>query len=319
MATSTNQIDFTLNADTSSFETNINNSSKAVEKLSKNNDDLSAGLEDVSKFMKEAAKVNTDLTKAIKDLAKAFDSSVDSTNKEANALDDVSKEAKDAAKEIKKVSDAAKDIEKNSKAGNLALEAIKDNLGAIPVVGPTATRALDGLEGSFSKLVLAGAGVGAVAGAVAGLGLTIYGAYTQSEKFRESIESFKENAAVAFSPVLDTLENIGDTIGVIIEGLNEWVKVNNEANGANVQNTERSINEIIKSIEKLEDTREDELKKINILYSNDQNKILEESQKIWNNYYQEIEKISETSIGTLIKRQREINNTLPELNKNIGE
>ncbi len=94
MPTSTNQIDFTLNADTSSFETNINNSSKAVEKLSKNNDDLSAGLEDVSKFMKETAKVNTDLTKAINNLAKAFDDSIVSTNKEANALDDISSEAK---------------------------------------------------------------------------------------------------------------------------------------------------------------------------------------------------------------------------------
>lgn len=315
----TNQIDFTLNADTSSFETNINNSSKAIEKLSKNNNELNGSLEDVSKFMKETAKVNTDLTKAIKDLAKAFDDSISSTNKGAKALDDISKEAKDAANEIKKVSNATKDIEKNSKAGNIALEAIKDNLGSIPIAGNTLTRMLDGLEGSFSKLAVAGLQVSAIGGGILALGATIYGAYTQSEKFRDSIENFKNNAAIAFSPMLNTLEDIGDTIGVIIDGLNEWVKVNNEANGSNVQNTERSINEIIKSIEKLQDTREDEIKKINILYSNDQNKILEESQKIWNNYYQEIEKISETSIGTLIKRQREINNTLPELNKNIEE
>ncbi|TKZ31716.1 hypothetical protein, partial [Brachyspira catarrhinii] len=259
MATSTNQIDFTLNADTSSFETNINNSSKAVEKLSKNNDDLSAGLEDVSKFMKEAAKVNTDLTKAIKDLAKAFDDSVDSTNKEANALDDVSKEAKDAAKEIKKVSDAAKDIEKNSKAGNLALEAIKDNLGAIPVVGPTATRALDGLEGSFSKLVLAGAGVGAVAGAVAGVGAAIYGAYTQSEKFRDSIEDFKNNAAVAFSPVLDKLEDVGDFIGNIVNGLNEWIDKNNKLNGVNVDNLKNNYADIVKEQSALISSKEAEI------------------------------------------------------------
>ena len=92
MATSTNQIDFTLNANTKDFEANINNSIKAVENLSNNNDTLSESLEDVSKFMKEAAKINTDLTKAIKDLAKAFDDSVDSTNKEAKALDNVSKD-----------------------------------------------------------------------------------------------------------------------------------------------------------------------------------------------------------------------------------
>ena len=247
MATSTNQIDFTLNADTGSFETNINNSSKAIEKLSKNNNELNESLEDVSKFMKEAAKVNTDLTKAIKDLAKAFDSSVDSTNKEANALDDVSKEAKESTKELKKFSEATKDIEKNSKAGNLALEAIKDNLGSIPALGPTATRALDGLEGSFSKLVLAGVGVGAVTGAIAGLGATIYGAYTQSEKFRDSIEDFKANAAVAFTPMLDTLEDVGDFIGNIVNGLNEWIDKNNKLTGVSLDKIKKDYEEIIKN------------------------------------------------------------------------
>lgn len=277
MATSTNQIDFTLNADTGSFETNINNSSKAIEKLSKNNNELNESLEDVSKFMKEAAKINTDLTKAIKDLAKAFDDSVDSTNKEAKALDNVSKEAKDAAKEIKKVSDAAKDIEKNSKAGNLALEAIKDNLGAIPVIGPTATRALDGLEGSFSKLVLAGAGVGAVAGAVAGVGAAIYGAYTQSEKFRDSIEDFKANAAVAFSPVLDKLEDVGDFIGNIIDGLNEWIDKNNKLNGVNVDNLKNNYADILKEQAALISSKEAEIELDKILgYSTDEIKKKEE-------------------------------------------
>lgn len=277
MATSTNQIDFTLNADTSSFETNINNSSKAIEKLSKNNNELNGSLEDVLKFMKEAAKVNTDLTKAIKDLAKAFDSSLDSTNKEADALDDVSKEAKDAAKEIKKVSDAAKDIEKNSKAGNIALEAIKDNLGSIPVIGPTATRALDGLEGSFSKLVLAGAGVGAVAGAVAGLGAAIYGAYTQSEKFRDSIEDFKNNAAVAFSPVLDKLEDVGDFIGNIVNGLNEWIDKNNKLNGVNVDNLKNNYADIVKKQAALISSKEAEIELDKILgYSIDEIKKKEE-------------------------------------------
>ncbi|MEI0697529.1 hypothetical protein R4K92_01160 [Brachyspira intermedia] len=277
MATSVNQIDFTLNADTKDFETNINNSSKAVEKLSNNNDTLSESFEDVSKFMKEAAKVNTDLTKAIKDLAKAFDSSIDSTNKEAKALDDVSKEAKESTKELKKFSEATKDIEKNSKAGNIVLEAIKDNLGAIPVVGPTATRALDGLEGSFSKLVLAGAGVGAVAGAVAGVGAAIYGAYTQSEKFRDSIEDFKANAAVAFSPVLDTLENIGDFIGNIIDGLNEWIDKNNKLNGVNVDNLKNNYADIVKEQAALISSKEAEIELDKILgYSTDEIKKKEE-------------------------------------------
>ena len=277
MATSTNQIDFTLNADTSSFETNINNSSKAVEKLSKNNNELNGSLEDVSKFMKEAAKVNTDLTKAIKDLAKAFDDSVDSTNKEANALDDVSKEAKDAAKEIKKVSDAAKDIEKNSKAGNIALEAIKDNLGSIPVAGNSLTRMLDGLEGSFTKLAVAGLGVGAIGGGILALGGAIYGAYTQSEKFRDSIEDFKSNAAVAFSPVLDKLEDVGDFIGNIIDGLNEWIDKNNKLNGVNVDNLKNNYADIVKEQAALISSKEAEINLDKILgYSTDEIKKKEE-------------------------------------------
>ena len=298
MATSTNQIDLTLNADTSSFETNINNSSKAVEKLSKNNDDLSAGLEDVSKFMKEAAKVNTDLTKAIKDLAKAFDDSVDSTNKEAKALDNVSKEAKESTKELKKFSEAAKDIEKNSKAGNIALEAIKDNLGSIPVLGPTATRALDGLEGSFSKLVLAGAGVGAVTVAIAGLGATIYGAYTQSEKFRDSIEDFKVNAAVAFSPVLDTLEDIGDAIGNVIDGLNKWVKTNNNINGATAKAVQKLGEESLNNIKNISISAQDQLKLLEDLgYT--QKEIAEEGAKIWADAYAQIEEDSKPAFKAL--------------------
>ncbi|MEI0493893.1 hypothetical protein R4J09_00530 [Brachyspira intermedia] len=298
MATSTNQIDFTLNADTSSFETNINNSSKAVEKLSKNNDDLSAGLEDVSKFMKEAAKVNTDLTKAIKDLAKAFDSSIDSTNKEADALDDVSKEAKDAAKEIKKVSDAAKDIEKNSKAGNIALEAIKDNLGSIPVAGNSLTRMLDGLEGSFTKLAVAGLGVGAIGGGFLALGGTIYGAYTQSEKFRDSIEDFKANAAVAFTPMLNTLGNIGDAIGSVIDGLNKWRKTANNISGATTDAVKKLSEETLKNLENISVSAEEQIKQLKDLGYTEK-EIAEESAKIWADAYAQIEEDSIPAMKTL--------------------
>lgn len=298
MATSTNQIDFTLNANTKDFEANISNSVKAVENLSNNNDTLSESLEDVSKFMKEAAKVNTDLTKAIKDLAKAFDDSVDSTNKEAKALDNVSKEAKESTKELKKFSEAAKDIEKNSKAGNIALEAIKDNLGSIPVLGPTATRALDGLEGSFSKLVLAGAGVGAVTGVIAGLGATIYGAYTQSEKFRDSIEDFKANAAVAFTPMLNTLGNIGDAIGSVIDGLNKWRKTANNISGATTDAVKKLGEETLKNLENISVSAEEQIKQLKDLGYTEK-EIAEESAKIWADAYAQIEEDSIPAMKTL--------------------
>ncbi|MEI0748540.1 hypothetical protein [Brachyspira pulli] len=306
MATSTNQIDFTLNADTSSFETNINNSSKAVEKLSNNNDTLSESLEDVSKFMKEAAKVNTDLTKAIKDLAKAFDDSVDSTNKEAKALDNVSKEAKESTKELKKFSEAAKDIEKNSKAGNIALEAIKDNLGSIPVLGPTATRALDGLEGSFSKLVLAGAGVGAVTGAIAGLGATIYGAYTQSEKFRDSIEDLKNNAAIAFSPMLNTLEKIGDAFSNIVNNMSEAMEYNNAVNGNILTAQQRTFEEIKKEYDSLNEKREDSIKALELetLTTEEKKKRLLEIEKKYNDSIVELSKKSMPSLNAELEKQK---------------
>ncbi|WP_052768217.1 hypothetical protein [Brachyspira hyodysenteriae] len=306
MATSTNQIDFTLNANTKDFEANISNSVKAVENLSNNNDTLSESLEDVSKFMKEAAKVNTNLTKAIKDLAKAFDDSVDSTNKEAKALDNVSKEAKESTKELKKFSEAAKGIEKNSKAGNIALEAIKDNLGSIPVLGPTATRALDGLEGSFSKLVLAGAGVGAVTGAIAGLGATIYGAYTQSEKFRDSIEDFKNNAAIAFSPMLNTLEKIGDAFSNIVNNMSEAMEYNNAVNGNILTAQQRTFEEIKKEYDSLNEKREDSIKALELetLTTEEKKKRLLEIEKEYNDSIVELSKKSMPSLNAELEKQK---------------
>ncbi|WP_297248547.1 hypothetical protein [uncultured Brachyspira sp.] len=271
MATSTNQIDFILNANTKDFEANISNSVKAVENLSNNNDTLSESLEDVSKFMKEAAKVNTDLTKAIKDLSKAFDSSVDSTNKEANALDDVSKEAKDAAKEIKKVSDAAKDIEKNSKAGNLALEAIKDNLGAIPVVGPTATRALDGLEGSFSKLVLAGAGVGAIAGGVAAIGGAAVLAYKNSEKLQKSFSKIGDELGT-LATKSDTFKSIGDAISIVTDGIASVIENMNVLNGSTLKKTKEELAEILKYNDEINEIQKEQLQIADLLGKSEEEK-----------------------------------------------
>ena len=271
MATSTNQIDFTLNAETNSFETNINNSSKAVEKLSKNNDDLSAALEDVSKFMKETAKVNTDLTKAINNLAKAFDDSIVSTNKEADALDDVSKEAKDAAKEIKKVSDAAKDIEKNSKAGNLVLEAIKDNLGAIPVIGPTATRALDGLEGSFSKLVLAGAGVGAIAGGVAAIGGAAVLAYKNSEKLQKSFSKIGDELGT-LATKSDTFKSIGDAISILTDSIASVIENMNVLNGSILKKTKEELAEILKYNDEINERQKEQLQIADLLGKSEEEK-----------------------------------------------
>ena len=271
MATSINQIDFTLNANTKDFEANINNSVKAVENLSNNNDTLSESLEDVSKFMKEAAKVNTDLTKAIKDLAKAFDDSVDSTNKEAKALDNVSKEAKESTKELKKFSEAAKDIEKNSKAGNIALEAIKDNLGSIPVVGPTATRALDGLEGSFSKLVLAGAGVGAIAGGVAAIGGAAVLAYKNSEKLQKSFSKIGDELGT-LATKSDTFKSIGDAISIVTDGIASVIENMNVLNGSILKKTKEELAEILKYNDEINERQKEQLQIADLLGKSEEEK-----------------------------------------------
>ena len=271
MATSTNQIDFTLNADTKDFETNINNSSKAVENLSNNNNILNGSLEDVSKFMKEAAKVNTDLTKAIKDLAKAFDSSIDSTNKEADALDDISKEAKESTKELKKFSEATKDIEKNSKAGNIVLEAIKDNLGSIPVAGNSLTRMLDGLEGSFSKLVLAGAGVGAIGGGVAAIGGAAVLAYKNSEKLQKSFSKIGDELGT-LATKSDTFKSIGDAISILTDGIASVIENMNVLNGSILKKTKEELAEILKYNDEINERQKEQLQIADLLGKSEEEK-----------------------------------------------
>ena len=71
---------------------------------------------------------------------------------------------------IDKVSDEAKKLEKSAKAGRLGVEALKDKLGALPVVGQTLSRALDGVEGSFLSVAKAALPVAGIAGGLAAVG-----------------------------------------------------------------------------------------------------------------------------------------------------
>ena len=92
-----------------------------------------------------------------------------------------------------------------------------------------------------------------------------------------NIEDFKANAAVAFSPVLDTLEDIGDFIGNIIDGLNEWIDKNNKLNGVNVDNLKNNYADIVKEQAALISSKEAEIELDKILgYSTDEIKKKEE-------------------------------------------
>ena len=63
------------------------------------------------------------------------------TEKFNDELKDIPKVAKKAENALDDVSDEAKKLEKSVKAGRLGVEALKDNLGALPLVGQTLSRA----------------------------------------------------------------------------------------------------------------------------------------------------------------------------------
>ena len=91
-------------------------------------------------------------------------------NKLSNSLKQVKENAEKTEKEIKDVSKAVDKLEKSAKAGRLGVEALKDKLGALPVVGQTLSRSLDGVEGSFLSVAKAALPVAGIAGGLAAVG-----------------------------------------------------------------------------------------------------------------------------------------------------
>lgn len=140
------------------------------------------------------------------------------TDKFNDELKDIPKTAKKAENALDKVSDEAKKLEKSAKAGRLGVEALKDKLGALPVVGQTLSRSLDGVEGSFLSVAKAALPVAGIAGGLAAVGGAALLAYKNSEKLQGSIGRLGTEV-VDLGTNLPIFESIGDALAVVTDNI----------------------------------------------------------------------------------------------------
>lgn len=168
------------------------------------------------------------------------------TEKFNDELKDIPKVAKKAENALDDVSDEAKKLEKSVKAGRLGVEALKDNLGALPLVSQTLSRALDGVEGSFLSVAKAALPVAGVAGGLAAVGGAAVLAYKNSEKLQESIGRLGTEV-VDLGTNLPIFESIGDAIAVVTDSLADTIHNMNILNGVVLKDTISRINEIKES------------------------------------------------------------------------
>lgn len=161
-------------------------------------------------------------------------------------LKDTAKTAKKAENALDKVSDEAKKLEKSAKAGRLGVEALKDKLGALPVVGQTLSRSLDGVEGSFLSVAKAALPVAGIAGGLAAVGGAALLAYKNSEKLQGSIGRLGTEV-VNLGTNLPIFESIGDAVAVVTDNIADVIHNMNILNGTVLENTISRINEIKES------------------------------------------------------------------------
>lgn len=168
------------------------------------------------------------------------------TDKFNDELKDIPKTAKKAENALDKVSDEAKKLEKSAKAGRLGVEALKDKLGALPVVGQTLSRSLDGVEGSFLSVAKAALPVAGIAGGLAAVGGAALLAYKNSEKLQGSIGRLGAEV-VDLGTNLPIFESIGDALAVITDNIADTIHNINILNGNALANTKTVLDEINKS------------------------------------------------------------------------
>lgn len=168
------------------------------------------------------------------------------TDKFNDELKDIPKTAKKAENALDKVSDEAKKLEKSAKAGRLGVEALKDQLGALPVVGQTLSRSLDGVEGSFLSVAKAALPVAGIAGGLAAVGGTALLAYKNSEKLQGSIGRLGTEV-VDLGTNLPIFEDMGDALAVITDNIADTIHNINILNGNALANTKKVLDEINKS------------------------------------------------------------------------
>lgn len=185
--------------------------------------------------------VNINSNKAEKNIKKA----AKATDEFNDELKDIPETAKKTEKALDKVSDKAKKLKKSVKAGRLAVEALKDNLGALPVVGQTLSRSLDGVEGSFLSVAKAALPIAGIAGGLAAVGGAALLAYKNSEKLQGSIGRLGTEV-VNLGTNLPIFESIGDAIAVVTDNIADVIHNMNILNGTVLENTKKAYKDIMK-------------------------------------------------------------------------
>lgn len=244
-------------------------------------------------------------------------------------LKDIPKTAKKAEKALDKVSDEAKKLEKSVKAGRLGVEALKDKLGALPVVGQTLSRSLDGVEGSFLSVAKAALPVAGIAGGLAAVGGAALLAYKNSEKLQGSIGRLGTEV-VDLGTNLPIFKSIGDALAVVTDGIADTIHNMNILNGTVLQQTRDSIAEILSYNKDIEKQKENQLKVNNLLGASEEENlqtmqnsakqivetgvnasdelltIYDNAQKEYNNAWKKMENAGFTSIEALKEGIKEL-------------
>lgn len=230
-------------------------------------------------------------------------------------LKDIPKAAQKAEKEIKDVSKAADKLGKSAKLGKLGLEALKDNLGALPIAGQTLSRALDDVEGSFLSVAKAALPIAGVAGGLAAVGASAVLAYKNSEKLQESIGRLGTEV-VDLGTNLPIFESIGDAVAVVTDNIADTIHNMNIINGTVLEQTRERLNEIMAYDEDIEKRKENQLKVNALLGASEE----ENLQTMQNSAKQIVEQGIEAIDSLLIeydKAQKEYNNAWKKM-ENAG-
>lgn len=232
-------------------------------------------------------------------------------NKLSNSLKQVKENAEKTEKEIKDVSKAVDKLGKSAKVGKLGLEALKDNLGAIPIIGPTASRALDDIDGNLLSIAKAALPVAGVAGGIAAIGGAALLAYANSDKLQESIGRLGTEV-VDLGTNLPIFESIGDAIAVVTDNLADTIHNMNIINGTVLEDTKKAYNDIMKY-------KDDETKRLeqNLEYLKKIGASQEEIIIAQNSYNEALAKsgivAKEAIADTYIKSTKEYNDAMTEM------
>lgn len=190
--------------------------------------------------------INVNINNNAEDFSRDVKKAEKATEEFNDELKDTAKAAKKAEKEIKDVSKAADKLGKSAKLGKLGLEALKDNLGALPIAGQTLSRALDDVEGSFLSIAKAALPIAGVAGGLAAVGASAVLAYKNSEKLQESIGRLGTEV-IDLGTNLPIFESIGDAVAVVTDNIADVIHNMNILNGNALANTKKVLDEINKS------------------------------------------------------------------------